>query len=148
MTLVSVAPVAEQALLARIRASPDFAGVGVLDVPVTDETAAPDVLYVDSIEFDQGFRGPLRPCSRNDDFTLNVVLLVRRLEGGSFAKQRAWDLVSALQRIIVADWTLGNVVNQACEVGGGVVSPYPATIEGAWEARADVRVRCSHVLTE
>jgi hypothetical protein len=49
---------------------------------------------------------------------------------------------------VTADWSLGGVLNQSAEVAGGVVSPYPASIDGAWEARVDLRVRGQAVLTE
>jgi hypothetical protein len=147
--LASRAPDAEQALLAALAADQAFAGVTIIDVPVTDATAAPEVVYVDSVEFDQSWRGSTRPASRNDDFTINMVILVRR--GGvtpSAVKARAWQLVAAVQAVVTADWSLGGVLNQSAEVAGGVVSPYPASIDGAWEARVDLRVRGQAVLTE
>jgi hypothetical protein len=146
VTLVSVAPLAEAALLAILRGSPDFVGVSVLDAPVTPETASAEVFYVDSIEFDQSWRGGIRPASRNDVFTIVAAFLIRRAAAPGDVKARAWTLLSALQAAIAADWTLGNVLNQSCEVAGGAVAPYPAGLDGAWEVRVDVRIDCDHIL--
>jgi hypothetical protein len=143
--LVSRAPQAETNLLAALAAAPALAGVTVIGYPVTDGTAAADVVYIDSANVEQTWRGP---HARNEDFTLNLVVLCRRADDPAVSKARAWALAGAIQAVVVADWSLGGVCNDAAEVSGIDVQTYPAGIDGAWEARADVRVHGAVVLTE
>lgn len=147
MTLRTVAPDAEQALLAALRVNAIFTPT-VLDGPVTDATASQQVAYVDTVEFDESWRGATRPAKRNDDFTINLVILVRQPGTPAQIKTATWVCVRAVEDTVMADWTLGGVLNQCAEVAGGVVTTYPATIEGLWEGRADLRIVCQHVLSE
>jgi hypothetical protein len=148
--LVSRAPEAEANLLAAIRAAPAFAGVNVLGVPLTDQTFQAENVYVDSIDFAQDQRSSMKPLTRNDDFTINMVVIVRKIATPDTVKARAWALVAAIQQVVAESWALTgpDVCFFSGEVAGGNVQSYPASPEGDWESRADVRVHAVTIITE
>lgn len=144
--LVSKAPDAELYLLAALSsAGGALTGVAINGFPVTDANWSDENLFIDSVDFEQSARGF---DSRNDDFTINLVILVRKVASAPAVKARAWEIAGAVQSVVNGDPLFGGLLNQHAEVSGGSVETYPASPDGDWETRAEVRVHAQAVLTE
>jgi hypothetical protein len=135
------APEAEAALLASLIAAPALAGVSIDGRPVTDSNWAAQNIYFAETTFTGDDHGM---GTRNDEFTITIVIIIRNTGTPASVKARAWELVLAIGDVIYADRTLGGVLNQNSEITEGTVSVYPAgtQAEGSpWESEARLSVR-------
>jgi hypothetical protein len=132
------APQAEANLIAALTAAPAFAGVGIAASPMTDADQQAENLYLVDTSFSEDWRGI--NC-RDDDFTITLVILIRKIQSQAVTKQRAWTLALAVGAVLDTDPFLGGVLNEAAWVGSGNVKVYPAGPDGAWEAEARLQVR-------
>jgi hypothetical protein len=144
---VSRAPEAELNLLAALTAAPALAGVSIDGRPVTDNNWAEQNVYLDDTEFNGDWRGATKDAGRNDDFTISVVVIVRKIAAPSVVKARAWELALAIGDVIYADTYLGGVLNIAAEVSTGTVTVSPAGLEGEWQGMARLSVHGEAVIT-
>lgn len=144
MTLVSNAPAAKSYLIGILRTALPTSTVN--GYPVTDADWSGENVYVDSTDFEQDWIGGFG-TQRQDDFTFNMAILVRQLATPDVVEARCWTLLGSVQEAVHGDPLFGGLLSVAADVSGGNVSAYPATPDGDWEARAELRVRCQSRMT-
>lgn len=110
----TVAPVAKQALLDALQASPDLAGVQVGWGHPGSELNVDQTVFVDSVKQKSDWQGLGRRLPASDNFTIEVVVLVHR--GGNdqkTAELRAWELRGFCAAAVRGDVRLGDTVDWA-----------------------------------